>query len=50
MKLLTEYPEIVALAVNITMAVMFLVKGEEGKVLYWSGAALLTLGLLKMRG
>lgn len=44
-------PEWIALGLNICILASYLMKREEvGKILYWSGAVLLTMGLIKMRG
>ena len=50
LKFLYAYPEIISFTVNITTAIVFAVKGQEGKFYYWLGATILTLGLLKQRG
>jgi hypothetical protein len=42
--------EIIPLAVNVIMALIAGYQGEWGKTTYWSGAAILTVGILMMRG
>ena len=43
--------EIFPLIMNIGIAGYYLYQGNElGKVLYWTGACILTLGLFYMRG
>lgn len=44
------YPELLPLAVNLSMTVAAAAKGEWGKTVYWVGASILTLGILMMRG
>lgn len=49
--LLEQKPEWIPLGVNIGMLARYAWQRQEpGKILYWLGACLLTLGLLKMRG
>lgn len=49
--LLSLRPEWLPLVVNCAMLAFYVVKrSEPGKILYWLGACLLTVGLLKMRG
>ena len=45
-------PEWTALTVNTFIFLAFCVKRpiEPGKMLYWAGVIILTVGLLKMRG
>lgn len=44
-------PELVALLVNIFCLAWYIVEGAEpGKVVYWIGATLITVGLLWMKG
>jgi hypothetical protein len=43
--------ELLPLAVNVLCFTYYLwQRAEPGKILYWLGAILLTLGLLKMKG
>jgi hypothetical protein len=43
--------EFVPLVVNMCGFVYYLIRfTEPGKILYWLGAVILTLGLLKMKG
>jgi len=48
--LLALPPEIVPLVVNMAMLAAYLYRREPGKVMYWAGACLLTLGLMRMKG
>lgn len=48
--LLRVPPEVLPLVVNMAMLAAYAYRREPGKTLYWAGAVLLTLGLLKMRG
>ena len=50
MKLILDHPEALALVVNAFMTCAFVWRGEFGKTLYWAGATLIALGLLRMRG
>lgn len=43
-------PEVIPLVVNCGMLLAYARSGQPGKILYWLGAVLLTLGLLKMKG
>jgi hypothetical protein len=44
-------PELIALTVNaLTLAWYIYQRAEPGKILYWTGAVILTIGLLKMKG
>ena len=44
-------PEVLALAVNgLTLAYYVYQRAEPGKLLYWLGAVILTIGLMKMKG
>lgn len=43
-------PETIPLLVNIGMLVIYVGRREPGKVLYWIGACLLTVGLMIMKG
>lgn len=47
---LLGHAELVALTVNITMFLAFLLRGDMAKATYWGGTVLVVLGLLKMRG
>lgn len=49
-KLLQVPPEVIPLVVNLSMLAAYIYRKEPGKILYWAGATLLTVGLLKMRG
>lgn len=49
-RLLQLPPEIVPLFVNIAMLVAYIYRREPGKILYWIGACLLTVGLMNMKG
>ena len=43
--------EIVPMIVNACCTVYYLLIGDElGKIIYWAGATMLTVGLYKMRG
>lgn len=49
--ILSQRPEWLPLIVNLVMLAIYIVKrSEQGKILYWLGACLLTVGILKMRG
>lgn len=49
--ILAQRPEWLALTVNLTILSSYLWKWDEpGKMLYWAGACLLTVGLLLMKG
>lgn len=43
-------PEALPLVVNIGMLAAYIYRREPGKILYWIGACLLTVGLMKMKG
>lgn len=43
-------PEVIPLVVNLAMLAAYIHRREPGKIFYWLGATLLTIGLLKMRG
>jgi hypothetical protein len=44
-------PEWIALAVNTAATLYYIVhRAEPGKILYWIGATVITIGLLKMKG
>ena len=44
-------PEYIALTVNVIALSYYLYQWREpGKILYWLGAVLITLGLVKMNG
>ena len=44
-------PEVLAFTLNTFCFFVYLIRGDEpGKILYWAGAAVLTLGLLLMKG
>lgn len=43
-------PEAVPLVVNVAMLVVYTLRREPGKILYWIGACLLTVGLMIMKG
>lgn len=44
-------PEWIALVVNLSILSRYAYeRAEPGKILYWIGATLLTIGLLKMKG
>ena len=44
-------PEVLALVVNVfTLGYYTYHNAEPGKILYWLGAVLLTLGLMRMKG
>ena len=47
---LWKYPELLPLAVNLVMCGIAGCKGEWGKATYWLGAAILTVGILLMKG
>ena len=49
---LLKHVEFVALAINGSILVAMLLRKplEPGKILYWLGASILTIGLIKMRG
>jgi hypothetical protein len=49
-RLLQLPPEIVPLVVNVAMLAAYISRREPGKILYWIGACLLTVGLMKMKG
>lgn len=49
-RLLQLPPEIIPLVVNLAMLAAYIYRREPGKTLYWAGACLLTVGLLKMHG
>ena len=43
--------ELLSLAVNLICTIHYLWRGAEwGKVIYWAGASLLSLGLYRMKG
>ena len=43
--------ELVALVTNIIILAWYIYQGDEiGKLIYWAGATLVMLGLMKMRG
>lgn len=44
------YPELLPLTVNVIMAGVAASKGEFGKMTYWIGASILTVGIMLMRG
>ena len=50
MSALLAHVEYIPLVVNSLMTVAFVQRREWGKALYWSGATILTIGLIKMRG
>ena len=44
-------PEVFAFVLNTACFFIYMIRGEEpGKILYWLGASVLTLGLLLMKG
>lgn len=44
-------PEVLALGLNLFILACYVYRREEpGKIIYWIGACLLTIGLLKMKG
>lgn len=44
-------PEWLALALNFTILLRYVMRGSElGRIVYWAGACLLTVGLLLMKG
>ncbi len=45
-----RYPELLPLTVNLVMIGIALAQREFGKATYWLGAAVLTVGLMKMKG
>ena len=43
--------EVLPLVINIGITIAYIVKADEpGKIMYWLGAAILTVGLLWMKG
>jgi hypothetical protein len=49
--LLKQPPEYLPLTVNCLMLARYAyLRAEPGKILYWLGARLVTVGLIKMRG
>jgi hypothetical protein len=46
----SKYPELLPLTVNVIMFAVAAAKGEWGKATYWMGAAVLTVGILMMKG
>jgi LysM repeat protein len=47
---IVRYPEVLPLAVNLAMTASGIYTRQAGKTLYWLGASILTVGILKMRG
>lgn len=44
-------PEYLALAVNLSSTIYYAwTRQEPGKIIYWIGATLITVGLIKMKG
>lgn len=44
-------PEYVALTVNLSSTLFYIyTRQEPGKIIYWIGATLITVGLIKMKG
>lgn len=50
LQFLYTYPEWLLMPTYAVVLGMALVKGEWGKVLYWIGVIILTIGILKMKG
>ena len=49
-RFLLYHPEVLNLILNLFAMGVYRVRQEWGKVWYWGGAVMLTVGLLKMRG
>jgi drug/metabolite transporter (DMT)-like permease len=43
-------PEALPLVVNVVMLGVYILRREPGKIMYWIGACLLTVGLMIMKG
>lgn len=48
---MTFKPEYIALAVNVLTTIWYIAqRSEPGKIIYWIGSTLITVGLVKMKG
>lgn len=51
LKLLSYRPEYFTLVMNLLVLARYVyLRQEPGKILYWLGACILTLGLIRMKG